>query len=1063
MDIVYVVDQTISMKPTEITIEGKDTVGWYECNRFDSLPEITTIGSIDSFHGLRVNVIDPKFSNSEVGSVCAMAGDPYSVRGIAVQEAIKAQANEAPASYAATINFAGKIVSTQNSMTELADTSAFSKLMNSVQLTYASGTHYEEPLAWARILLEGGHTEGSVVPSTMPASRNAQKAIILISDGKPNKSWIKGLEDTATAVLDGIVWKTDDPTTPPVYGIYLGIDTSAGTLLDSVSRLTNGRFYMISPNKPDSLAAVVQNILGQLIAATKPEGARVRNITNGQYSEARSSIVNGISYKMVLDSLIGLESGMNNLSISTSQGGSPVRMNLNILVSDAPTNSVSPLDSILTTRCYSPSTLTVKPDVSGLPWADSVDRNLLVSLLNVPDQYESLPIRASTFLSGDDESFALRVPTGTSGYSQNTFMEPLPWRWLVATGGEAGDDTLRSGPGWDTAIFKFTMPRDSRDTAVARIALRHSLPPPQGPDSVVYFDADGDGALDRVKVHMKNPAPEGSEIKLPWPAQGTFLDVSRAKTTWSSDSLVVTYDFGPQSPDTTTPITHLVSVWRASPVLPWSDVSVVEHIAPVPMEAVLRRGESVDTLRVSSSEGINPLLMETNTLVARVKAGGAQELAPISAFLDSVEGTLVLLFPAPTSRYQVVPGDSVRFLSSVLDVLGNAPGKTAKKVVVKGTDPIPRDAVLEDQDGDGRGDRIVVRLRFPLTVTDSMGFLWPNRDGVLEERRLPVSAASTDSNGLRLTFPVAPYSFGATSCPAVGCANLGWMSSDRFDASTREFFELRDGVDPVPLRAEYRFAQESNQRDSLVVTFSEPMRAGNADRWVSTGKPSDGPLGAAVINRVQPIWIETNQSALLVDSTDKIEVSDSLRIAYAGALSDGSGNTPDSIAFWTPILWGQPPPEIRVGVPHAVVKNREELVPPAGEAAITVMLRNPKENRWTNPEGSMPEGIETRFGGPLVRLNRIPKSLWLYVYDNLGVVVLNKEITGLGDAEARGLLKRTRRGEYEIWLAWNTLDEKGNPVGSGVYTFRVFGMMEEDGKTIVVNKLITEGIYRHRR
>jgi len=80
-------------------------------------------------------------------------------------------------------------------------------------------------------------------------------------------------------------------------------------------------------------------------------------------------------------------------------------------------------------------------------------------------------------------------------------------------------------------------------------------------------------------------------------------------------------------------------------------------------------------------------------------------------------------------------------------------------------------------------------------------------------------------------------------------------------------------------------------------------------------------------------------------------------------MTDSVGNAPDSIAVRTSIVWGMPPPPIQVTVPHAVVRRREEMVPPSGEPAITMIFRNPSDDRWTIPGSTLPEGIDTRFGG----------------------------------------------------------------------------------------------------
>jgi len=252
----------------------------------------------------------------------------------------------------------------------------------------------------------------------------------------------------------------------------------------------------------------------------------------------------------------------------------------------------------------------------------------------------------------------------------------------------------------------------------------------------------------------------------------------------------------------------------------------------------------------------------------------------------------------------------------------------------------------------------------------------------------------------------------------------------------------------------------------VVVHFSEMVSHSNAAMapWVSTGRPSVDSLGNA-LTPISPAWLADNgkEASFLVDSTFGFQFGDSLRISAAptGALSDTSGNVPGSSAWWTPILWGQPPVTLTLGVPHPVVRFGEIPVP-AEESPVTLLIYPDltQSTVWTAPQGPTPSGLDTRFGGVVLRLNRIPVTLGMYVYDNLGVFVLNQDLSSLDTLISSGVLTRDRRGDYEIWLAWNGKDAKGHAAATGVYSIRVFGWLKDGGQTYLFNVLKKQGLHR---
>jgi hypothetical protein len=1268
-DIVYIVDQSTSMRPNLILPGAEDTSGWYGCN-----PTVRTLPGTIDFHGSTVSVAAAGTTAATLAANCSVAGDPYSVRASTIQQAVRSQAAMEPNSSAAVVQFNGSILPTPTPMTSLATPAGVKLLVDGLNIDYQNGTNYEAPMTWARILLNGGT---SSLDSAIPASPSPAKAIILLSDGRPMTGvWANALKAVTTVSnVPGNpgTWTTGSPSIPPVYGIYMGIDAIAGNELQTISTQTNGAFYQIPPYMPDSLAMVIKKILGTLIKPAIPETFTLTNLTNGQTGRAAASVADGNSFKMLMDSLVSLVPGTNNLSLSLKEGAKTISAKWTIVVSDDPVaGPASPLDSLLTRRCAPPTSLSLKPDRSGHPYAvDSLDQGVLITLQTIPDAYAALPISLRTLVSSDRENSLLPVPAGTPQESAGIFSGSIAWQPLSQTGSGPLDLVVRSGQGWDTLIGYFQMPRDLRDTASAMLALRRRVPPalamtpavdgpsgrivvtvvdsnvysasvtvrikhrqgdsidlvlpllaphlyrlefgfepgtavpgntvletgplasgtdtisgsyqnlsaaslvktaiarlrfldefglvhdtlsfdllpaatrqvtvqlwlgnspclsctgtigvassapgvqilsktgiaisaaplfagqatvsvkglaptpnasivfvddsfsvavaaqpirvlPIAPDSVVYEDLDGDGALDRATLHRKLPWNASNDLLLPWPDSSRYLPWREANRTLSADTLVEVLDFAPQMSNSTGARTALVAMWRHDTNWPWQPVKVVERIAPVPMRAVLTRGRLVDTLRIPPSEPLWPALSPLTNLVKNETSISGRNLSPTRAYLDASTGALILLIPADSTGAMVRPGDSVRFLSAVKDGLGNAPGTFAKSVVVEGSDPAPDDAVILDTDADGRADRVVVRLRAPLSVTDLVGFSWPDSTGVLQTRTLAPQAAISDSGDMRLTFDVDPFEFASTACPDVGCQDLGFLSTARFGSPTRTGFAIRDGLDPIPTLARYRFSSSGRIPDTLLVSFSEKVKTTGNGSWVSTGHPEIDSFGTSLSPLSKSLAPAGRAASFLVDTSNRLRTGDQLRITAApgGAISDTAGNAPDKFAYWTPIVWNQPPPLFSVDLPHPVVTAPFGSAP-SNEPPMTLLVHpGPTSTEWVSHGVATPEGLDQRFGGVVAHLNRIPQELGVYIYDNLGVLVVKRELTELESWVKAGIIVQNQRGEYDIWLAWNGKDEHGRDVLSGVYTMRVYGWLKEDNHYMVLNLLRNIGFRR---
>jgi hypothetical protein len=1274
-DIVYVVDQTGSMKPNAILVKGSDTSAWYGCNELTNGPPVK-MGGAAVFQGFAVRVIDPSQSMEAVKAACLMAGDPYSVRAKVVQSAIRTQASQAPLSYAATINFGPDLLTTQESMTPMSDAAGVDRLLASLPLDTAWGTNYEPPLGWARVLLHGGRS-GSL---RLFPSPNAKKAIVMISDGQPTwGDWKNALKAPLTVVKGGRTWTSDVATLPPIYGIFLGVGDLGVSVLDSLSRQTGGKFHQIPPNRPDSLQSVIQQILGEIIHPGNPRNLVITNKTNGQTSHSVSIETKGTSNLMPLDSLVALEPGPNALELTVQQTNRTQTANLTVVVADAASNAPkSHIDSVWSPRCGDVSRLFVKPDNSGLAWADAPDHNLQLSLLTAPINYTSVPLAIATRVSNDSERVTVPRLDRAVGDTLRAFGGYVPWRNLVAGRALAFDGVVRSASGWDSARVLFRMPRDRRDTAVATIGLHRprsagltmtqSVNGPSGrvevavvdsgsatasvtvsvmarsgdalqvvlvrgaddvyrgsfafqqgaapvstdtilqtgretprldtlagrygelsartlvhlpaarlrfvgddgaprdtlgldlvvgtgrrvvvqaflgdlpclscggqvavtpsepgigihstvgagervdslrldkgrlevevrglsvvnlgsitwradsigsslvakpvrvvasvPDSVVYLDTDGDGSFDRAVLYAPSTHKPGLDLRLPWPDSVSRVGVSLDQPAYSIDSTAATFAIRTLVPLTTGSKGKLTAKWRPGIDGEWTDVKVVERIAPVPLRARLRRGTEFDTLRVSPSEPIRNRWDSANRLVSRVRAGGAlSALAPRTARVDSSTGDLSLVFPSDSTDAQVMAGDSVRFTpgGGVRDSGGNASGILARKVVVEGSDPIPLSATLFDTDADGRADRVVLRLRHPLVVTDAVGFRWPDLAGGFQERVVPIGAASADSGKRILTFDIEPFAFGATSCPSTGCRELAWYESYRFPAAQISSFPLLDGVDPIVVDARFGYGSRPGVPDSLHLRFSETYTAIGGRPWVAWGRPSVDSLGRSVVSRGNPMLVGGAGGLILADPAFVPKAGDSVRVhpAPRGGLTDLDGNAPERLAYWTPIRFDPLPLWITVDLPAPMLLDRGQILTKNKPPVTLLVRRGPEEPEWKPLPGgtALARPIED-YARVVVTLNRIPDEGGMYIYDRMGVAVGKVEFAAVQRAAEAGLLARTSRGEFQILLAWNGCDAEGRKVATGVYLARVYGWIRDDHHSEAVNVVRKIGVRR---
>lgn len=653
---------------------------------------------------------------------------------------------------------------------------------------------------------------------------------------------------------------------------------------------------------------------------------------------------------------------------------------------------------------------------------------------------------------GSQASFSVGLFVGDLPWISTDSLVLVPPPWISAPSGlrlVAGQAVVRIGgaaPGTGGRIRMGIL--GSADSLVLSPVDVAAYPP----DSALYLDSDGDGALDKVRVHFRTRWNPSVVLGLSWPDALHPLPLSGSVATPSGDSLVVEFAFGaPVAPGTTT--------WNGAP-LPgtWTPAAgassktfpVMERIAPVPLHARIARGGLRDTLRVASSEAIDPASLASAAALVRRLAPGAGDLATSDLRWDPATRTLLLVYASDSIDALVVPGDSIRFSQMVRDPLGNAPGVVAPRVIVTGNDHPPVSAEVVDMDADGRADHVVLRFSAPPRVSDTFEFGWSDGTGNVLRRVARRADATSDPSGRILTFSVDPFPFGATSCPSSGCASLGAMSSSRWPGEPAVRFDETDAVPAVILQAELRFG--IGGPDTILATLSEPVSATPGTEWLRWGRPSLDSAGMAI-----PVLGQAAEASsrltLLVDPALENALGDSIRIAAPprGSVRDGAGVSSPLFSHWTPLRIGQAPPSIRVSAWPAFADYDGWAIPPS-EAPLQMLVRSDDTKPWRTLDGTALAQDPSRYVGILIHANREVGLGGAYLYDNAATFVAYLDLAPLDEAISNnGRVETTVRGDYQVWIAWNGLSRSGTVASSGVYPMRLVFRLSGKGQGAAYN------------
>lgn len=637
---------------------------------------------------------------------------------------------------------------------------------------------------------------------------------------------------------------------------------------------------------------------------------------------------------------------------------------------------------------------------------------------------------------------------------------PLTQGLQVATQAKvvAGEAVISLGADRPVEGGKVVVAYDTFSLSLEVSPVRFGVP---APDSVVYQDRDGDGGVDHLRVYLKGRWNPLNVFVFPWPSAGSNIDLSQAVYSASADSLTldISLSYSQRIGTTTWSGSPISATWAWSTSDSPRPFPAIDRIAPVPTRARILRGATFDTLVVTVSEPIQSSRVWAGANLLRKVSPVLGAIPAAQVTWDSVVRNMRLVYASTVIDGVVQVGDSVRLPESgdVTDYFGTSPGRSARAVVVEGLDRAPYSAVVTDSDADGRADMIILRFSTAPRWADRYVFRWPDGNGGADFRVLHAASAVADSGGRILSFALDPFRFGVTSCPINGCSGFGSMSSGLFGDTIRASFDEQDGVNPVIVQAILRFGSAPGIPDTLKASLSESVDLTTGADWVRWGRPSIDSLGASVKCLAAPSRLG-QEIVYLVDSSFAGGSSDSIRLGAwpEGGVSDVVGNRPGRFAHWTQIELGDVPGRL-VAMPWPSLVKRDGWIVPPDEEPLNIFVRPTSRDPWRKMDGSLPSQDLSHYLGLRIISNTDLEAAKVYIYDNLGVFVAHIDLSTVLTLLRTGGIDKTRRGDFEILVAWNGKDSRGAMVPNGVYVARLVAWEKMDLGTTMINRIYKLG------
>jgi hypothetical protein len=454
-------------------------------------------------------------SGESSGGFNTPPGDPFGVRDRVIRRAMRQHRASVDTGTAGFISFFG-LSSNQNYVTT--PEIETNKLQRPLEIGLLHPQGEQNLTTLTRKVWKHNSSE-ALLPKVSAEAKAAKTALTFWSESlllarawlKPESAFVKTQNHAIILLSDGAIgdWKEVEalaPTLPPVYGIHLGDSTKAQHLKD-LCTLTKGQFFVVSPTDTAVFATVMSRIVGIITKNPLPREVTVTNksLPVPQVSKSLEMVANPDgSLGMVLDSIIGLKTGANQVDIQvTKDDGSVTTWSFGLNVAAAPITATGG-----NFTCYDmPRIQVVDADGDSLPVYPPDATKLAIELSRSASELKGVTLGAASE-SGDTENLPLKAPTSALGY-------PVHQDDIKFNGKDAsptdGNGTLEVGNSGNVTL-SWSHPRDPREF-VSYILLGKVVPvlvakidivgpkepvqgvdiknPPKGADPIVILDKNG--------------------------------------------------------------------------------------------------------------------------------------------------------------------------------------------------------------------------------------------------------------------------------------------------------------------------------------------------------------------------------------------------------------------------------------------------------------------------------------------------------------------------------------------------------------------------------------------
>jgi hypothetical protein len=580
-------------------------------------------------------------------------------------------------------------------------------------------------------------------------------------------------------------------------------------------------------------------------------------------------------------------------------------------------------------------------------------------------------------------------------------------------------------------------------------------------------DTDGDGKADLLTVVFSRKLDVAKELPDSFVVSFGPDDAMRSSvkpsvlSQWTSDNQTFTAVLKEPFPISATKGagvggTGKVYVSRGGYLDLFTFNAVDDSVAPNVVSARLRYGIAKDTLVLTLTEGASV----AGSSAFAWKADGT----PLGSSVR-VDGNMAYIAVDTGSVVPMV--DLVRAGKGLSDRFGNLPGPKGPTVLVTGGDRPPHVAWFVDENADGTVDH--VKLVFSprsLHTMPSFVFNWPTKNGMLSSYKVQTTAADTGKDTVTLAL-VGVDSLVTGVDPSISSKDLGLMIDAAYGDTSR--FAVMDRVAPVLVSASLRYNAIEGEPDTLSLLFSEPVEVG-------TGNAAVVRLATELL-KFKSFEVDPSDARLVrffIDSTStQFTRGDSLAVAPGsiGTVSDRSGTVPGMPGRWVRLTFGPRAALYSVQVKNSVLLYddwfKDKPVEPG--TALQLLVREPG-GKWVSLDGKAislsQEELEEQGMGLVLTLNE-GVSGHAYVYDNLGIHLVNLDLSKHKAAWDKGTVPTSASLRTQLWIRWDGHDAKGALATSGVYTMRLVTKRQFEGmdesKSSFLNKTYKMGWGRKKK